>query len=76
MVLQFQQPPKKRRDTAKWFQLRQGSSFVPPDVPFVVQETVNAALPANATALDYLKLYFTDDIIQLIVCETNRYAEQ
>jgi len=34
------------------------------------------ALPANATAADDLKLYITDDIIDLVVNQTNVYANQ
>lgn len=45
------------------------------------QFTANAGLqvpnlPDDATPLDFLKLFFTDDFWQLVVSETNRYAEQ
>lgn len=33
-------------------------------------------IPNNATALQYLKLFITDEIIDLIVLETNRNADQ
>jgi len=49
---------------------------VPPDIPFTAGEKMNATLPDNATALDYLKLYFTDEIMDVIVEQTNKYAEQ
>jgi len=54
----------------------QGAKFVPPDVPFTSQQTVNTALPPTASAVDYFKLYLTDDMVDLMVLETNRYADQ
>ena len=33
-------------------------------------------MPQNPTPLDYFRLYFTDRVLDLIVTETNRYAEQ
>ena len=30
----------------------------------------------NATPLDYIELYLTDEIMELLVTETNRYAKQ
>ena len=33
-------------------------------------------MPQNATCLDYLQLDLTDEILTLIVSETNRFAEQ
>lgn len=49
---------------------------MPPDVPFTAGEKMNATLPDNATALDYLQLYLTDAIMDVIVEQTNKYAEQ
>ena len=49
---------------------------MPPDIPFTAGEKMNATLPDNATALDYLKLYLTDAIMDVIVEQTNKYAEQ
>ena len=73
----FVQPEsKKRRGNGKWTLLGEGTKFVPPDVPFVAQEKINATLPQNATAVDYLKLYFTDEMVDFMVLETNKYAEQ
>ena len=48
----------------------------PQDIPFPGVEAINARLPENRTALDYLRLYFTDTVINLIVTETYRYAQQ
>ena len=30
----------------------------------------------NATCLDFIELYVTDDLVSLIVTETNQYADQ
>jgi len=54
----------------------QGAKFVPPDIPFQGQEAINAALPPTANALDFFRLYFTDEMVDLMVLETNRYADQ
>ena len=37
---------------------------------------VTASLPDDATPLDSVKLYFTEQVIDLVVMQTNRYAEQ
>ena len=39
-------------------------------------EGLNVRMPQNATCLDYLQLDLTDEILTLIVSETNRFAEQ
>ena len=39
-------------------------------------ETITASLPQNPTPFEYLRLYFSDEIVDAIVVETNRYADQ
>ena len=46
---------RKLVTTAKWFMMGQDSSYVPPSVPFIGQESINAAQLQNATAVDYLQ---------------------
>ena len=58
-----------------WSDVEEGN-FTPTDIPFQGVEAINGILPENPTALDYFKLYFTDTLIELIVTETNRYAQQ
>jgi len=67
---------KKAHVGPKWFLLGEGSDYVPPNVPFQGEEKLNADLPPNATALDFFRLYLTDEIVNLIVEQTNKYAEQ
>jgi len=54
----------------------EGATFVPPDIPYTSQEAINVSLPPTANALDYFRLYVTDDILDLIVRQTNTYADQ
>ena len=49
---------------------------MPPDLLFRGEEKLLEAMPANPTPLDYFQLYFTDAVVDLLVIETNRYAEQ
>ena len=39
-------------------------------------EGLNVRLPNNATCLDYLELYLTEEILKSIVTETNRFSKQ
>jgi len=44
---------------------------------FLEEEGLNVRLdPANSTKIDFLELYLTDEIYELIVQETNRFAAQ
>ena len=50
--------------------------YMPSRQVFSGCEKILQQLPADATPLDFFKLYFTDDVIDLLVVETNRYAHQ
>jgi hypothetical protein len=52
------------------------NNFRPANIRFTGDLKINANLPENPTELDYFRLYLTDDITDLIVTETNRYADQ
>lgn len=53
------------------------NTFRPLNIPFTSEMKINADLPQdNPTEFDYFRLYLTDDIIHVVVTETNRYAEQ
>ena len=43
---------------------------------FTEVEGVTVRVPDNPTVLDFLNLYLTDELFQLMVDETNRYADQ
>ena len=49
---------------------------MPPDVHFAGEEKISQDLPDNPTALDFFRLYLSDDIVGHLVTETNRYADQ
>ena len=53
-----------------------GSTYVPPAQVFKGCEKILEQLPADATPLDFFKLYFTDAVVNLLVDETNRFAQQ
>ena len=59
-----------------WNEIQQGQNFRPHNVPFQAVERIKERLPNNPSALDYFKLYFTNRIVDHMVTETNRYAEQ
>ena len=59
-----------------WNEVQLGDGFRPQNFPFQGVGTVNARLPQNPTPLDYFNLYFTNRIIDHILTETNRYADQ
>ena len=54
----------------------QPSYVVPDDITFTGQAEITAALLADAAPIDVYNALVTDDIVQLMVTETNRYAEQ
>ncbi|XP_065185884.1 piggyBac transposable element-derived protein 4-like [Sycon ciliatum] len=48
-----------------------------PDIPDFTAETgLNVELPESATPYDFVKLFFTPELWDLLVVETNRYATQ
>ena len=59
-----------------WTLLDDATKFVPASVNFQQEAKVTASLPDDATPLDFVKLYFTEQVIDLVVIQTNRYAEQ
>ena len=46
------------------------------DLSFTGEEGLRVRMKENATPLDYIELYLTDEIMELLVTETNRYAKQ
>ena len=59
-----------------WNEIQQGQNFRPHNVPFQAVERIKERLPNKPSALDYFRLYFTNRIVDHMVTETNRYAEQ
>ena len=46
------------------------------DFPFAETEGLKLRLPEKPNCLDFVELYLTDEIMNMIVIETNRYADQ
>ena len=59
-----------------WKQLDENSAYILPHRNFSGKEEIKEELPENLEPIDFAKLYLTDEIIDLIVVETNRYAQQ
>ena len=53
-----------------------GDSYNPPNIVFTGNEEILADLPEECRPIDFFATYMTPDIIQHIVAETNRYAQQ
>jgi len=62
--------------TWTWKYLNDGEDHPIPHVTTSYKEEVTVQLPQNATPHNFLSLYLSDNIVDLIVCETNRYAHQ
>jgi len=58
----------------KWIKVSSTSPFVPADITFIDKEGVKCDMEPSASALDYFSLYFDDEMMQLLVEATNRYA--
>ena len=59
-----------------WEEVIQDTDTEMRDFPFVEQEGLRQRMKNNVSVLDYLELYMTDHIIEHLVNETNRYADQ
>ena len=46
------------------------------DFPFAEVEGLIPRMDANSSVIDFVQLYLTDELFNLLVTETNRYAEQ
>ena len=70
---------RPQRKHAWLFRLGRGwhlTAYVPPQSTFIGHEKILEPLPPHPTSLDYFGLYFTNELIDLLVSETNRYADQ
>ena len=67
---------KKGEEWGPWYE--DSTRFVPKQIPFTgttgLQDAA-AQMPEDSHAADYYELLVTDDILEHIVSETNRYAE-
>lgn len=53
------------------------ASFLPNDLPeFTGNPGLQLPVPDNARPIDFFKMYFTEEMIELLVEETNRFAKQ
>ena len=56
--------------------LDDSTTFLPVSINSQQNAKILATLPADPTPLDFIKLYITEPVVDLIVSETNRYAAQ
>ena len=71
-----QRPVAKRLPVASWQKLNNNEHVNLHEFNFSEVEGLNRRMRNGATYLDYLELYFTDEIWKLLVTETNRFAVQ
>ncbi len=77
-------PPRQRRRRLpcdvpwQWTQCGQDGTarFHPRMIPFTGNPGIQVQVPCDASPLDYFQLYMSNDIIDHLVTETNRYASQ
>ncbi|KAK3716928.1 hypothetical protein RRG08_026718 [Elysia crispata] len=53
-----------------------GEDVGPQDIPFIAVPGPKHAPPPQAEPIDYINLFFTDDLINLMVRQTNLYSDQ
>ena len=59
-----------------WNRIYPGGLFRPRNIPFTGQERILKPLPRNPSTEDFFRLYITVDVIDMIVTQTNLYAQQ
>ena len=59
-----------------WTDTAVDGNYRPRDIPFTGVEGLRNPMPQDAECIDYFKWYFTDEVIDIIYKETNRYAQQ
>ena len=73
-------PPRHRIDAQPvrvWNNTYPAGNYRPTDIPFQgSNEGITVPMPDHPQVLDYFSLYFTDNVINQMWRETNRYAEQ
>lgn len=64
-------------DARQWCAINNGElPPSPPRFPFLSASKINVDFDANADILQFIEIFFDEDLVTLIVNETNRYAEQ
>ena len=58
-----------------WNNTYPAGNYRPTDIPFQGNEGITVPMPDHPQVLDYFSLYFTDNVINQMWRETNRYAE-
>ena len=46
----------------------------PPEIPFISNSGIKVVIPSDASPIDLFSLFWNDNVMELIVNETNRYA--
>lgn len=75
-TIEFPQAENDRviADDELWGWSREDSP--PLDVPFTAKHGLNVELPDNSNPLDYFSLFFKDEMWDLLVLETNKFAHK
>ena len=63
-------------DAWTWEQVNVGEQVQMEDFQFNENEGLKVRIRDNPQPIDFVELYFTETLLQLIITETNRYAEQ
>ena len=66
----------KNDERKKWTKVESPDDFVPKNIPFIDNECLKVRIKNDAGPMDFFNLYITPEIIELLVIETNRYAQQ
>ena len=70
-----QLPPCQYVPNCVWTDTAVVGNYRPRDIPFTGVEGLRNPMPQDAEPIDYFKLYFTDEVIDIIYKETNRYVQ-
>ena len=74
---QHRQPPAGQYvPNYVWTDTAVDGNYRPRDIPFTGVEGLRNPMPQDAEPIDYFKLYFTDEVFDIIYKETSRYAQQ
>lgn len=59
-----------------WRVLDNEMMFQPDNMDFLDEPKIKQPLPAEPTPLDFVQLYFMEQVVDFIVTKMNRYAQQ
>ena len=60
----------------EWSEVSASNDFTPKNITLAAQERIKGRLGDNPSVLDFFHLYISQEFLEILVEETNRYAEQ